>query len=152
MAFANEHITASAIEATEFMDLARKYRVTGVPTTVVNETVEIMGALPEEMFVRAALQRGAADSRRRTCGQRVSLLPRFDRSELQQARGAYFGQRGLVECHSHALHGFTLRSEFECDEQFDALTCPAEVTRHPALTRHDLFSVDSSGSVAGFDL
>jgi predicted DsbA family dithiol-disulfide isomerase len=56
MAFANPHITADAIEATEFMDLSRKYRVTGVPKTVVNETVEIMGALPEEMFVRAALQ------------------------------------------------------------------------------------------------
>ena len=56
MAFANPHITASAIEATEFMDLTRRYRVTGVPKTIVNETVEIMGALPEEMFVRAALQ------------------------------------------------------------------------------------------------
>ena len=56
MAAANELITADAIEATEFMDLARKYRVTGVPKTIVNETVEILGALPEEMFVRAVLQ------------------------------------------------------------------------------------------------
>jgi hypothetical protein len=56
MAFANPHITAAAVEATEFMDLSRKYRVTGVPKTIVNETVEIMGALPEEMFVRAALE------------------------------------------------------------------------------------------------
>ena len=56
MAYANPNITASAIEATEFMDLTRKYRVTGVPKTIVNETVEILGALPEEMFVRAALQ------------------------------------------------------------------------------------------------
>jgi predicted DsbA family dithiol-disulfide isomerase len=56
MAFANPHITAAAIDATEFMDLTRKYRVTGVPKTIVNDTVEIMGALPEEMFVRAALQ------------------------------------------------------------------------------------------------
>jgi hypothetical protein len=55
MAFSNPHITSHAIEATEFMDLARKYRVTGVPKTVVNETIEIMGALPEEMYVRAAL-------------------------------------------------------------------------------------------------
>ena len=38
------------------MDLARKYHVTGVPKTIVNETHEIMGALPEEQFVRAALQ------------------------------------------------------------------------------------------------
>lgn len=56
MAFANPHITASAIEATEFMDLTRRYQVTGVPKTIVNDQVEIMGALPEDMFVRAALQ------------------------------------------------------------------------------------------------
>jgi Thioredoxin domain len=56
MAFANPHITATAVEATEFMDLTRHYRVTGVPKTIVNETTEILGALPEEMFVRAALQ------------------------------------------------------------------------------------------------
>jgi predicted DsbA family dithiol-disulfide isomerase len=56
MAFANPLITTSAIEAIEFMELSRKYRVTGVPKTVVNEEIEIMGALPEPMFVRAALQ------------------------------------------------------------------------------------------------
>ncbi len=56
MAYANPNITAAAIEATEFMDLTRKYRVSGVPKTIVNETVEILGALPEEMFVRAVLQ------------------------------------------------------------------------------------------------
>jgi predicted DsbA family dithiol-disulfide isomerase len=56
MAAANPYITSTAIEATEFMELTRKYRVTGVPKTIVNETVEIMGALPEDAFVRAALQ------------------------------------------------------------------------------------------------
>ena len=55
MAAANELIRADAIEATEFMDLSRKYRVTGVPKTIVNETIEIMGGLPEKPFVRAAL-------------------------------------------------------------------------------------------------
>ena len=55
MAAANPNITADAIEATEFMDLSRKYRVTGVPKTVVNETIEIMGGLPEQVFVRAVL-------------------------------------------------------------------------------------------------
>ena len=49
-------ISADAIEATEFMDLSRKYRVTGVPKTIVNETIEIMGGLPEQMFVRAVLE------------------------------------------------------------------------------------------------
>jgi predicted DsbA family dithiol-disulfide isomerase len=56
MAFANPHITSAAIEATEFMDLSRRYRVTGVPKTIVNETIEILGALPEDAFVRAVLQ------------------------------------------------------------------------------------------------
>jgi predicted DsbA family dithiol-disulfide isomerase len=56
MAFANPNITSSAIEATEFMELSRRFRVTGVPKTIVNDTVEIMGALPEDMYVRAALQ------------------------------------------------------------------------------------------------
>jgi len=55
MAAANPNITADAVEATEFMDLSRKYRVTGVPKTIVNETIEIMGGLPEKPFVRAAL-------------------------------------------------------------------------------------------------
>ena len=49
------HITAYAVEATEFPDLARRYRVNGVPKTVVNEEIEIMGALPESDFVEQAL-------------------------------------------------------------------------------------------------
>ena len=56
MAFSNPVITSAAIEATEFMDLTRRYRVSGVPKTIVNDTIEIMGALPEELFVRAVLQ------------------------------------------------------------------------------------------------
>jgi hypothetical protein len=55
MAFANPHITAFAVEATEFPDLARRYRVNGVPKTVVNEDVEIMGGLPQDDFIRQAL-------------------------------------------------------------------------------------------------
>ena len=55
MAFASPHVTAYAVEATEFPDLARKYTVTGVPKTVVNDEVEILGALPESAFVERAL-------------------------------------------------------------------------------------------------
>jgi predicted DsbA family dithiol-disulfide isomerase len=55
MAFANAHITATAVEATEFPDLARKYQVSGVPKTVVNDEVEILGALPEAAFLEQAL-------------------------------------------------------------------------------------------------
>ena len=55
MAFASPHITAVAVEATEFPDLARKYQVSGVPKTIVNDQVEILGALPEAAFVDQAL-------------------------------------------------------------------------------------------------
>jgi predicted DsbA family dithiol-disulfide isomerase len=55
MAFTSPSITAYAVEATEFPDLARKYRVTGVPKTVVNGEVEILGALPQDMFIEQAL-------------------------------------------------------------------------------------------------
>ena len=55
MAFANPNITAFAVEATEFPDLARRYRVNGVPKTVVNEEVEILGGLPQDAFVAQAL-------------------------------------------------------------------------------------------------
>lgn len=56
MAYANPNITADAVDAQEFMDLSRRYRVTGVPKTVVNDTVEILGGLPEEDFIEQALQ------------------------------------------------------------------------------------------------
>ena len=56
MALSNPHIQSAAIDAAEFMDLSRRFRVTGVPKTVVNGRVEILGALPEEQFVRAALE------------------------------------------------------------------------------------------------
>jgi glutaredoxin-like protein len=48
-------VEATCVEATEFMDLSRKYRVTGVPKTVVDDSVEILGVLPEDAAVRAVL-------------------------------------------------------------------------------------------------
>jgi predicted DsbA family dithiol-disulfide isomerase len=56
MAFANPNITAYAVEATEFPDLAQKYRVSGVPKTVVNDEIEILGGLPQDAFVQQALR------------------------------------------------------------------------------------------------
>ena len=44
MAFANPHITADAVDAQEFMDLSRRYRVTGVPKTIVNDDIEALEA------------------------------------------------------------------------------------------------------------
>jgi glutaredoxin-like protein len=55
LAVESPFIRAACVEATEFMDLSRKYRVTGVPKTVINETVEILGAVPEDAFVRSVV-------------------------------------------------------------------------------------------------
>ena len=54
MAFLNPAITAAAVEASEFPDLARRYRVTGVPKTIVNDEIEILGALPPDAFIEQA--------------------------------------------------------------------------------------------------
>jgi predicted DsbA family dithiol-disulfide isomerase len=55
MAFASSHITTYAVEVSEYPDLARRYYVSGVPKTIVNEEIEILGAVPEEPFVEQAL-------------------------------------------------------------------------------------------------
>ena len=56
LAAASDQITASAIEATAYPDLVRQYQVTGVPKTVVDGQIEILGAQPEEIFVREVLR------------------------------------------------------------------------------------------------
>ncbi len=53
----NDLIRAAAIEATEFPELAGKYRVNAVPKTVINERAYIEGALPEEFFLDEILKR-----------------------------------------------------------------------------------------------
>jgi hypothetical protein len=55
MAFANPNITAFAVEATEYPDLARRHHVNGVPKTVINDQGEILGALPQDAFIEQAL-------------------------------------------------------------------------------------------------
>jgi glutaredoxin-like protein len=62
MAVEHPQIRATCVEATEFMDLTRRYRVTGVPKTIVNGTIEILGAVPEDVFVRTVLQQPADTS------------------------------------------------------------------------------------------
>jgi glutaredoxin-like protein len=60
MAVEHPLIRATCVEATEFMDLTQEYRVTGVPKTIVNGTIEILGAVPEDAFVRTVLQQPEA--------------------------------------------------------------------------------------------
>ena len=59
MAVESPKVTSVIVEASESPDLVRRYQVSGVPKTVVNDRVEILGARPEEDFVRTAV--GAAE-------------------------------------------------------------------------------------------
>ncbi len=56
LALASEHITADMVEASEFPHLANKYQVYGVPRSVINETIHLEGAYPEEMLLSELMQ------------------------------------------------------------------------------------------------
>ncbi len=55
MAVASDKVRSIAIEATEFPELSRAYRVMAVPKIVMNDRVEFEGALPEKDFLAAVL-------------------------------------------------------------------------------------------------
>jgi Thioredoxin domain len=56
MALASPQITAVCVEANEFTHLSNKFRVRGVPHTVINRKASFVGALPEPDFVAAVLE------------------------------------------------------------------------------------------------
>ena len=51
-AMENSNIRADMVEVSEFPQLGVKYSVMGVPKTVINETIELVGQQPEEEFLR----------------------------------------------------------------------------------------------------
>jgi glutaredoxin-like protein len=55
MAIENEHISADVIEASEFIDLAQRYQIQGVPKTIINEQHSFVGALPEPRVLQEIL-------------------------------------------------------------------------------------------------
>ena len=55
LASASALITATTVQATEFPDLARQSRVSGVPKTVASNGREVLGAVPEAQFVAQLL-------------------------------------------------------------------------------------------------
>ena len=55
-AIENEFIRADSVEAVEFPHLAHKYNVMSVPKTVINETVEFVGAVPEDTLLENLLK------------------------------------------------------------------------------------------------
>lgn len=44
------------MSAVEYPDLVRRFRVSGVPKTVINESADILGAVPEPQFVEAVVK------------------------------------------------------------------------------------------------
>ena len=56
MAIENEWITADAVEASEYPELADAYQVYGVPLTVANDKTRVEGGMPEPQFIQQILQ------------------------------------------------------------------------------------------------
>jgi len=54
-ALENEHVQADVIDVGEFPHIGQKYSVMGVPKTVINEQIEIVGAVPEAQFIAHVL-------------------------------------------------------------------------------------------------
>ena len=52
MAVESPRVTAEVVEISEFPFLAQKYRVMGVPKTIINDKVEVEGAVPEPTFLQ----------------------------------------------------------------------------------------------------
>ena len=49
-------VVADVVEVQEFSDLAQAYRVMGVPKTVINDKVQITGAVTEEVLLARLLE------------------------------------------------------------------------------------------------
>lgn len=58
-------VSTVAIDATEFPDLVRRYNVNGVPKTILNDALEIMGAAPEDDLVAAIVHAAQTDAENR---------------------------------------------------------------------------------------
>ncbi len=56
MAIESDYIRGDMVEAIEFPHLSERYGVEGVPKTVINDSVEFVGAYPEEPFLEYVFQ------------------------------------------------------------------------------------------------
>jgi hypothetical protein len=55
MALVSEKVRAEVIDAEEFPDLSQKYKVGGVPKTMINYQTEFLGAAPEPFILEKVL-------------------------------------------------------------------------------------------------
>ena len=56
MAMESDLVTADAVEASEYPELAERYQVYGVPLTVANSKVRVEGGMPEPLFIQEIFQ------------------------------------------------------------------------------------------------
>lgn len=56
MAVESDLVSSEMIESSEFPHLSNRYGVMAVPKTIINESVILEGALPEEEFIQRVLQ------------------------------------------------------------------------------------------------
>jgi glutaredoxin-like protein len=55
-AMESPRIRGEMVESTEFPHISNKYKVYGVPKTIVNESIQFEGAVPEEVFLENVLK------------------------------------------------------------------------------------------------
>jgi len=53
---ANDNIVSDMVELAEFPDIAEKYNIQGVPAIVINDTLVIVGDMPEADFAQEILK------------------------------------------------------------------------------------------------
>ena len=51
LALVNPRITTEIIEANSFVDLSRRFKVSTVPKSVINDTLEVVGAVPSPELI-----------------------------------------------------------------------------------------------------
>lgn len=62
MALASSKVRSVVVEANEYPELSERFRVQGVPRTVVNRSGAFVGALPEAAFVESVLKLAANEA------------------------------------------------------------------------------------------
>ena len=56
MAMESSRVKADVVEIQEFPQIAGAYRVSGVPKTVINDSVQFTGAVTEETLIRRIME------------------------------------------------------------------------------------------------
>ena len=77
MALETPRVHADVVEAQEFPHLARQYSVQSVPKTIINNVVEVVGAVPETVLLQRLL----------TAAGREDLLAEFADAQAQEGLG-----------------------------------------------------------------